>query len=130
MPLLSETTLRATLRPCSACGVCVCCRASYSQKQTKQYDAEAMRYLSYALYPLVLGYAVYALMYQTHKSWYSWVLNSLVGAVYAFGFILMCPQLYLNYKLKSVAHLPWCVCVWGGCGVGVEWGWGAEEGSG
>lgn len=30
-----------------------------------------------------------------------------VGAVYMFGFILMCPQLYLNYKLKSVAHLPW-----------------------
>jgi len=24
-----------------------------------------------------------------------------------FGFIMMCPQLYLNYKLKSVAHLPW-----------------------
>jgi hypothetical protein len=68
-----------------------------------------MRYLSYALYPLVGGYAVYALMYQTHKSWYSWVLNSLVGAVYTFGFILMCPQLYLNYRLKSVAHLPWWV---------------------
>jgi hypothetical protein len=46
-------------------------------------------------------------MYETHKSWYSWVLGSLVGAVYTFGFILMCPQLYLNYKLKSVAHLPW-----------------------
>lgn len=27
--------------------------------------------------------------------------------MYAFGFMLMCPQLYLNYKLKSVAHLPW-----------------------
>ena len=69
--------------------------------------ADAMRYLSYALYPLVGGYAVYALLYKTHKSWYSFVLNSLVGAVYTFGFILMCPQLYLNYKLKSVAHLPW-----------------------
>lgn len=23
------------------------------------------------------------------------------------GFILMIPQLYINYKLKSVAHLPW-----------------------
>jgi hypothetical protein len=31
-------------------------------------------------------------MYDTHKSWYSWVLGSLVGAVYTFGFILMCPQ--------------------------------------
>ena len=25
----------------------------------------------------------------------------------AFGFILMTPQLYINYKLKSVAHMPW-----------------------
>ncbi|CAN0046822.1 unnamed protein product [Ectocarpus fasciculatus] len=27
--------------------------------------------------------------------------------VYTFGFVLMTPQLYINYKLKSVAHLPW-----------------------
>jgi hypothetical protein len=24
-----------------------------------------------------------------------------------FGFILMTPQLFINYKMKSVAHLPW-----------------------
>lgn len=24
-----------------------------------------------------------------------------------FGFIAMTPQLYINYKLKSVAHMPW-----------------------
>lgn len=29
--------------------------------------------------------------------------------VYAVGFVLMTPQLFLNYKLKSVAHLPWRV---------------------
>jgi len=40
-------------------------------------------------------------------SWYSWIINSLVNGVYAFGFIFMMPQLFLNYKLKSVAHLPW-----------------------
>lgn len=38
---------------------------------------------------------------------YSFILEAAVGFVYAFGFVLMCPQLYLNYKLKSVAHLPW-----------------------
>jgi hypothetical protein len=38
---------------------------------------------------------------------YSFILKAAVGFVYAFGFVLMCPQLYLNYKLKSVAHLPW-----------------------
>ena len=82
-------------------------KASYIQSQTDKYDADAMRYMSYVLYPLVAGYAGYALIYETHKSWYSWIVNSLVGAVYTFGFILMVPQLYLNYKLKSVAHLPW-----------------------
>ena len=82
-------------------------RASYSNSETKKHDAMAMKYLSYVLYPLVIGYSIYALLRETHRSWYSWILSSLVGAVYAFGFILMCPQLYLNYKLKSVAHLPW-----------------------
>ena len=34
-------------------------------------------------------------------------MASLTGTVYAFGFITMTPQLFMNYKLKSVAHLPW-----------------------
>ncbi|ETO08591.1 hypothetical protein RFI_28796, partial [Reticulomyxa filosa] len=42
-----------------------------------------------------------------HKGWYSFVLSTLVSFIYMFGFIMLCPQLYLNYKLKSVAHLPW-----------------------
>lgn len=40
-------------------------------------------------------------------SWYSWTLNSMVNGVYAFGFLFMLPQLFVNYKLKSVAALPW-----------------------
>ena len=38
---------------------------------------------------------------------YSWVINSLVNGVYLFGFLFMMPQLFVNYKMKSVAHLPW-----------------------
>ena len=38
---------------------------------------------------------------------YSWVLGSAVGCVYTFGFIMMTPQLFINYKLKSTAHMPW-----------------------
>jgi phosphate/sulfate permease len=59
------------------------------------------------IYPLVIGYAIYSLIYKTHKSWYSWILSSLVGFIYTFGFIMMTPQLFINYKLKSVAHMPW-----------------------
>lgn len=40
-------------------------------------------------------------------SWYSWTVNSMVNGVYAFGFLFMLPQLFVNYKLKSVAALPW-----------------------
>ena len=82
-------------------------KVGYQETNTKRYDREASVYLSYVLFPLVIGYSIYTLVYDSHKSWYSWILNSLVGAVYTFGFILMCPQLYINYKLKSVAHLPW-----------------------
>jgi hypothetical protein len=44
-------------------------------------------YMSWVLYPLVLCYAVYSLLYSTHRSWYSFILTSLVGSVYTFGFI-------------------------------------------
>jgi hypothetical protein len=80
---------------------------SYTLSPTKLYDEEAMRYLSHFMYPLVVGYSAYSLAYDTHKSWYSWVLGSTVNFVYSFGFVLMTPQLFINYKLKSTAHMPW-----------------------
>ncbi|KAF3444206.1 hypothetical protein FNV43_RR13896 [Rhamnella rubrinervis] len=82
-------------------------RDSYAGNKTKEYDDMAMKYLSYVLFLLVAGSSVYSLMYERHKSWYSWILSSLTSCVYMFGFIMMCPQLFINYKLKSVAHLPW-----------------------
>lgn len=87
-------------------------RESYTKSKTKQYDEQAMKYLSYALYPLVLCYAIYSLVYETHKSWYSFILGTLTGCVYTFGFIMMTPQLFINYKLRSVAHLPWRALVY------------------
>lgn len=80
---------------------------SKQQDETTEYDQQAFRYLSYFLYPCLALYALYSLMYQEHKSWYSYTLNTLVGFVYAFGFAAMTPQLFINYKLKSVAHMPW-----------------------
>ncbi|XP_042470318.1 cleft lip and palate transmembrane protein 1 homolog isoform X1 [Zingiber officinale] len=82
-------------------------RESYAKNKTKEYDDLAMKYLSYVLFFLVACFAIYSLMYEQHKSWYSWILSSLTSCVYMFGFIMMCPQLFINYKLKSVAHLPW-----------------------
>ncbi|CAD5110959.1 DgyrCDS313 [Dimorphilus gyrociliatus] len=77
------------------------------EKDTLQFDRQAMKYLSYVLYPLCLGGAIYSLLYTPHKGWYSWCIQSLVNGVYAFGFLFMLPQLFVNYQLKSVEHLPW-----------------------
>ncbi|KAG5458390.1 MAG: cleft lip and palate transmembrane protein 1-domain-containing protein [Olpidium bornovanus] len=87
-------------------------KVSYVKSQTKEYDEEAFRYLSYVAYPLMAGYAVYSLLYEKHKSWYSYVLNTVVGFCYMFGFLRMTPQLFVNYKLKSVAHMPWRTMVY------------------
>ncbi|XP_033626707.1 cleft lip and palate transmembrane protein 1-like protein [Asterias rubens] len=90
------------IRPCVSFG-----STSDTEKATEAIDSQAMQYLSYVLYPLCIAGAGYSLLYVSHKSWYSWLIKSLVNGVYAFGFLFMLPQLFVNYKLKSVAHLPW-----------------------
>uniref|UniRef100_A0A452DSB6 CLPTM1 regulator of GABA type A receptor forward trafficking n=1 Tax=Capra hircus TaxID=9925 RepID=A0A452DSB6_CAPHI len=82
-------------------------KSTYVESSTKVYDDMAFRYLSWILFPLLGCYAVYSLLYLEHKGWYSWVLSMLYGFLLTFGFITMTPQLFINYKLKSVAHLPW-----------------------
>ena len=49
----------------------------------------------------------YSFTYDCHRSYYSFVLSCSAALVYTLGFVLMTPQLFINYKLKSVAHLPW-----------------------
>ena len=80
---------------------------SYKKSKTKEYDEIATSHLLYVTMPLMAGYAAYSLTHMKHKSWYSWILTSLVGFIYMFGFVMMTPQLFINYKLQSVAHLNW-----------------------
>lgn len=91
-------------RPCVVRG-----ETLQAERKSGSYDSEAMYYLSFLLCPLLLLGAGYQLLYVSYKSWYSWLIHSLVNGIYAFGFLFMLPQLFLNYKLKSVAHLPWRV---------------------
>ncbi|MCJ1465064.1 hypothetical protein MMC07_003680 [Pseudocyphellaria aurata] len=81
-------------------------KLSETEKKTKEYDEIAFKYLYMVAVPLLLAYAVYSVLYDTHKSWYSFVITTLVGSVYAYGFLMMVPSLYINYRLKSVAHMP------------------------
>lgn len=82
-------------------------KSSYVHSETKVYDNLAFKYLGWLCFPLLFGYGIYSVIYNEHKGWYSFVLNMLYSFLLTFGFIMMTPQLFINYKLKSVAHLPW-----------------------
>jgi len=79
---------------------------SDDEKKTQEYDKLAFKYVSYVAVPLLAAYTIYSLMYETHRGWYSFVISTLTSFVYMFGFAQLVPQLIINYKLKSVSHMP------------------------
>uniref|UniRef100_A0A8C9MW64 Lipid scramblase CLPTM1L n=1 Tax=Serinus canaria TaxID=9135 RepID=A0A8C9MW64_SERCA len=110
--LLDEQTSLLVLIPAGVGAVIELWKVKKALKMTIRWQGlrpkfQAMKYLSYLLYPLCIGGAGYSLLNVKYKSWYSWLINSFVNGVYAFGFLFMLPQLFVNYKMKSVAHLPW-----------------------
>lgn len=80
---------------------------THLSRETEVYDRMAFKYLSWVCAPLLVGYTIYSVLYESHKNWYSFLVGTAVQAVYMFGFIALTPQLFINYKLKSVAHMPW-----------------------
>lgn len=83
-------------------------KLSETEQRTKEYDEIAFNWLYIIAVPLLAGYAAYSLIYETHKSWYSYVIETLVGSVYAYGFLMMVPSLYINYRLK-VSNSMFCL---------------------
>lgn len=65
--------------------ICISDKGSYIESSTKEFDKMAFKYLSWALFPLLFGYAIYSLLYLEHKGYYSWVLNMLYGFLLTFG---------------------------------------------
>ncbi|XP_057691529.1 lipid scramblase CLPTM1L-like isoform X2 [Corythoichthys intestinalis] len=84
------------------------------ERRTVEFDKQASRYLSYLIYPLCISGAIFSLAYLRQKSYFSWMVNSLVTGVYAFGFLSMVPQLFINHKLRSVSHLQGAVLMYRG----------------
>jgi hypothetical protein len=75
---------------------------------------------------VVICYGGYGLVMWKYEGWYSWIISTLVSIVYSLGeqnlflvlcvcvrarlnvktgFVRMTPQLFINYRMKSVAHL-------------------------
>lgn len=55
-------------------------KLSETEQKTKEYDEIAFRYLYICAVPLLLAYAIYSLLYESHKSWYSFIITTLVGS--------------------------------------------------
>ena len=64
-------------------------KLSETEEKTEEYDKIAFKYMGIIAVPLLLAYAAYSLMYESHKSWYSFIITTLVGSVYAYGFLMM-----------------------------------------
>jgi len=82
------------------------------EKDTEEIDARGMRYLTWVLYPISLCWGMYNLYHYSYKSWWSWFISSMADFAYTFGFINMLPQIFINYRLQSVAHMPWRVLMY------------------
>lgn len=72
-------------------------------------DAErrCMRGLLLVLLPVICSFCAYRLIYYRFRSWYSWIVLSLAVCAQMGGFVVMTPQVFMNWRLKSVEHLPW-----------------------
>merc|ERR1712070_1367502 len=77
--------------------------------EVQDAERKCMGWLMVILFPVILAVSCYRLMYHKFRSWYSWVVLSLAICAQMGGFVIMTPQVFLNYRLKSVEHLPWKV---------------------
>ncbi|CBZ50469.1 putative Cleft lip and palate transmembrane protein 1 [Neospora caninum Liverpool] len=84
-------------------------RAAVDYEELQRFENACMWYLCLLFLPMVLGVSLYQLIYVPQKGWWSWLVTSLATCGYTFGFVSMTPQLFRNYKLQSVTHMPWRV---------------------
>eukprot|EP00796_Vickermania_ingenoplastis_P012527 gene12527-8581_t len=60
---------------------------------TRRHDATAVRYLLFAITPLLIAYAVYSALYHSFTGWFQYLLYTQIRFIYFFGF--------------AVGQLPW-----------------------
>jgi hypothetical protein len=93
-------------RPCTVAMVNRLTRG-YQRRHRRVLEAPVEESFSTAHLPvlLLIAYSIYSLVHETHKSWYSFIITTLVGSDYANGFLTMVPSLYIHCHLTSVVHI-------------------------
>ncbi|KAI7968738.1 hypothetical protein EIK77_005754 [Talaromyces pinophilus] len=79
-----------------------------TEKKTQEYDEIAFKYLYIVALPLLGAYAVYSLMYETHKSWYSFIIETL-SVAHMPGRALMYKFLntFIDDLFAFTVKMPW-----------------------
>ena len=85
-------------------------KIEFQQKESEDYETEAVNLMvKYLFSPVAVIYLAYRIYYYKHRlttGLFKFVIEYIFFLMNLFGFILLTPQIYLNYKLKSVEHLP------------------------
>ena len=85
-------------------------RIEYEKSTSTSYEEDAIKLTVKAIFiPLAVSYLVYRVYYypnyiQTHI--FKFIIEYFFFLLNIFGFALMTPQIYINYKMKSVEHMP------------------------
>lgn len=74
---------------------------SEEELKTQQYDRQAFKIVSLCTIPLLAGYTIYSLLYESHRGWYSFTISTLTSFVYMFGFVV---RLLTIRCLLNVTH--------------------------
>ena len=85
-------------------------KIKFEEADSKSLESEAIRLTSKVIFiPLALIYLFYRVYY--YNSYillhpFKFIIEYFFFLLNIFGFVLMTPQIYINYKLKSVEHMP------------------------
>jgi hypothetical protein len=85
-------------------------RIKYEATKSSTLEEDAIRLTSKVLFiPLAVGYLVYRIYYYQSYIYlhpFRFIIEYFFFLLNIFGFVLMTPQIYINFKLKSVEHMP------------------------
>lgn len=85
-------------------------KIKFAKEDLKSHESEAIslmtKYLFMPISVLYLSYRIYYYKNTIYSSYFRFAIQYLFFLFNLFGFVLMTPQIYINYKLKSVEHMP------------------------
>lgn len=88
-------------------GKTVWVQRSYETTLTGVYDEEGIALMKKYVLPFLIVYCCYSFIFKSQFGLIGGVLSGLSDFLGYFGFLLSIPQIYINYKFKSVGPLPW-----------------------